>query len=282
MSVSGNGGGEEGARPISPALARPGSRGRRRPAPSCVGRTPRPSGGRTGGLATGTDLCNQASIVFDQNAPLATASWCNRIDLTPPQTDTTFLVQWEGTDVGAGVADFTILVSENGGAFAPLTSNTTDTSTMFTGEDGKSYAFCSLSRDRMGTTELKACPPNVDTSTTIVLAGVATATPTELPTEEPIGTPTETPTASPTSSSTATPTPSAADTHTVTPTHTPTPGPTGCGDVDGDSRVTWRDLLAEALAVLFGSREPRFDLNNDGRVNLADLRIVTSQLGRRC
>src|SRR5581483_6959683 len=90
------------------------------------------------GLATGTAICNQASIVFDANAPIPTPQWCNSIDSTPPssqvlslaanQTSTSFTVNWTGTDTGSDVADYTIFVSENGGPFSPFLSNTTDTS----------------------------------------------------------------------------------------------------------------------------------------------------------
>ena len=197
------------------------------------------------GMVTGTTICNQASIVFDVNAPIVTAQWCNSIDNSPPrshvlplppmQTETTFLVQWEGTDDGAGVGDFTVYVSEDGGAFVPLVSDSPDTSMMFTGQVGKTYAFCSLSRDLLGTVEAKACPPDADTMTTIVLAATQTETPTETPTEIATDTPTptatarntttETPTCTPTVTGTDTPTstPMPSNTPTAAPTNTPTP-----------------------------------------------------------
>jgi hypothetical protein len=49
----------------------------------------------------------------------------------------------------------------------PLVSNTPDTSTMFTGQDGKTYVFCSIGRDRAGTVEEKSCPADMDATTTI-------------------------------------------------------------------------------------------------------------------
>jgi len=52
--------------------------------------------------------------------------------------------------------------------------------------------------------------------------------------------------------------------------------------VTGDGRVTAKDVVAETLAVVFGSRDPRYDVNHDGKMNLKDLEIVTRQLGRRC
>jgi len=287
--------------------------------------------GLRAGLPTGTRICNQASIVFDVNTPIDTVPHCNTLDVTPPhsrvlplpaaQTQTSFLLQWEGMDDGAGIADFTVYVSEDSGPFVPLVSDTPDTSVMFTGQVGKGYAFCSLSRDRVGMVEEKACPPEVDAMTTIVLADVPTDTPAEISTpthtptasqtpaptntatETPTGTPTDTAAATPTNTPapTATPTATRADTPTQTPSHTPTSTrpatptttatamPTavathapGCGDVDGDGRVTLWDVLAEVLALRFGRSDARFDVNQDGRVSLVDLMVIATQLGRSC
>ena len=137
----------------------------------------------------------------------------------------------------------------------------------------------------------------------------ATATPTETATQVPTVTPTNTPipptdtpvpptntpipptnTPVPPTNTPAPPTntaaPSATRTATQTPTATPTAGPTpppsGCADLDGDGRVTVRDVLAEGIAVLFGRNNPRYDINNDGRVNLVDLLIVIMHVGRPC
>ena len=127
------------------------------------------------GLTTGTQICNQASIVFDTNAAIETPPWCNTIDQSPPssqvaalsatQTTASFPVQWAGTDQGAGIADYTIFVSENGGPFTPFVSDTTDTSAQFTGQAGKTYAFYSVARDQVGNEE--AFPGGPDTQTIV-------------------------------------------------------------------------------------------------------------------
>ena len=61
---------------------------------------------------TGTQITNQASVVFDANAPLQTPTWLNTIDATPPvssvaalpatETQTTFTVSWSGSRPGIG------------------------------------------------------------------------------------------------------------------------------------------------------------------------------------
>lgn len=125
------------------------------------------------GLATGTTICNQASIVFDVNAPIPTPQWCNSVDSAPPsshvlplaanQTSASFTVEWAGTDVGAGIQDYTIFVSENGGPFTPFVSDTTDSSATFTGQVGHNYAFYSIARDLVGNEENPKATPDART-----------------------------------------------------------------------------------------------------------------------
>ena len=114
-------------------------------------------------LATGTAIQNQAQVVFDTNAPIATPTWLNTIDRDPPvthvlplaatQSGTTFPVQWTGTDAGAGVRDFSIYVSDNGGAFTLWQDHTAAVSANFTGTVGHSYGFFALGTDLVGNVE---------------------------------------------------------------------------------------------------------------------------------
>jgi hypothetical protein len=114
-------------------------------------------------LGTGTELRNQASIVFDLNAPILTPEWVNTIDKDRPssgvlplsqnQSTPNFTVSWTGTDVGAGVESFTVYVSDNGGPFAAFLTNTAATSVTFSGERGHTYAFYVIARDHVGNVE---------------------------------------------------------------------------------------------------------------------------------
>jgi hypothetical protein len=110
-------------------------------------------------------------------------------------------------------------------------------------------------------------------------------TPTSTP-ESPCGfvsPPCDTPTPPPCSGETSPPcaTPTSTPTSTRTAAATATPAPDACADVTGDHLVDWRDVYA--IARHMGRRGGlRYDLNHDGKVNSADLRIAVLQRGRRC
>jgi hypothetical protein len=149
-------------------------------------------------------------------------------------------------------------------------SDTADTSAIFTGQIGSTYAFYSVARDAVG--HVEAPPSTADAQT--VIGSSATDTPTLSATSTGTSTPTDTPTEVPTAPPTHTP--------MDTPTASPTTTPTACGDVDGDGRVTWRDVVAEVLALVLRRQDSRYDLNRAGQVNFEDLVIVVSQLGSTC
>jgi hypothetical protein len=90
-------------------------------------------------------------------APQATTT----VDTTPPTSTVTvlpatttaasFLVSWSGSDgSGPGIASFDIYVSDNGSAFVPWLTGTTDTSATYTGLPGHSYGFYSIAVDAVG------------------------------------------------------------------------------------------------------------------------------------
>lgn len=130
-------------------------------------------------LATGTEIRNQATIVFDINPPISTPTWVNTVDndaplskvlpLSPTQTSSVFTVQWQATDAGSGVQDATLFVSENGGPFRPVVEDVASTAVTFVGQAGKTYSFFSVARDLVGNVESKR--PVAEASTRV--AGVS-------------------------------------------------------------------------------------------------------------
>lgn len=71
------------------------------------------------------------------------------------QTSPSFEVNWSGTDSGAGVLNYTIAVSEDGGPYTSWSEGAAGTSGTFTGQVGKAYAFYSVARDQAGNVESK-------------------------------------------------------------------------------------------------------------------------------
>ncbi len=96
-------------------------------------------------LASGSVINAQANVVFDTNAPIATALWTNTIDAAAPtstvavlpasQTTTTFPVAWSGQDDagGSGLVSYAIYVSTDGGAFTPWIATCAATSCPISG-----------------------------------------------------------------------------------------------------------------------------------------------------
>jgi len=128
-------------------------------------------------LATGTQVRNSAAVVFDNNAPIVTREWVNSLDTDPPsskvlplapiQTALSFPVTWSGTDLGSGISDYAIFVSEDGGPYREWLPLTSATAATWTGVNGRTYAFYSRARDQVGNRE---APKTVAEATTKVVA----------------------------------------------------------------------------------------------------------------
>ncbi len=131
------------------------------------------------GLATGTQITNQANIVFDVNAPILTPKTTNTIDVTAPTSTVnalavdsppTFTVSWTGSDTGAGIASYNILVSTNGGPWGAWLLGTTNKSAVFNGVLSNSYAFYSTTVDKVGNAQ--PAPGKAQAQTYVYVAGL--------------------------------------------------------------------------------------------------------------
>jgi hypothetical protein len=139
----------------------------------------------------GLELTNQASIVFDANAPIATNVWRNTLDGTKPTSEVSALgsvssspsipVHWTGIDELSGLAGFRLMVQDGDGPPSQWfsTNDPSTTTATFTGALGHTYRFWSEAWDRAGNVE--AAPSAPDATTTVVdqpvvAAGVAAVT----------------------------------------------------------------------------------------------------------
>lgn len=129
--------------------------------------------------ATGTQVSNRATVVFDANPPISTPVWTNTIDNSPPTSNVlalpgteacpNFRVSWSGTDVGSGLQGFTIYYSDNGAPFVPWLANVTAATGTFAGLAGHSYGFYSIAQDLAG--NLQPGKTVADTTTQVAAAG---------------------------------------------------------------------------------------------------------------
>ncbi len=126
---------------------------------------------------TGTVINAQATVVFNTEPPLNTASIFNTVDngagltsaviaLPPTQSSTNFTVSWSGTanSAGSGLSSFTVYVADNGGPFLPWLQNTTLTAAVYSGQLGHTYAFYSVATDNAGNTQPTSATAQATTS----------------------------------------------------------------------------------------------------------------------
>lgn len=131
-------------------------------------------------LTTGTLISDQAVVVFDANPAISTPVWSNTIDNTPPTSQVSslppfsilsaFPVQWSGTDVGSGIQDFTVYVSDDGAPFTVFQAHTSATTATFTGQSGHTYSFYSIARDLVGNVESAKTAAEATTQTGLAFA----------------------------------------------------------------------------------------------------------------
>jgi hypothetical protein len=125
------------------------------------------------GLASGTEIRNAASIVFDLNSPIDTPFWKNTLDGTAPTSSVValpslasrnqFNVQWSGADQHAGIRSYTVYVSRDGGPFTVWLENVSQTSGMYAAEYGHTYGFYSVAEDAVGNREQPPSSPDAFT-----------------------------------------------------------------------------------------------------------------------
>ncbi|MBI2568927.1 MAG: hypothetical protein HYV63_18050 [Candidatus Schekmanbacteria bacterium] len=126
-------------------------------------------------LPDGTEVRNEARIVFDSNPPIDTPEWLNTVDNDKPvsqvqalaasQSAACFQVQWSGSDTVSGIQDYSVYVSEDGAASVAWLQQTDNTSEVFHGVPGRTYAFYSVARDLANNVE--DAPGAADTTTLV-------------------------------------------------------------------------------------------------------------------
>ena len=133
--------------------------------------------GQKDGIASGTRIANQASIVFDANDPILTNVYVNGIDADLPvsaaylvtEEGNQLKVQWSGSDASSGVSWYDVLMSRNDGAFERVRSHYEGDYVLLDKDPSTKYSFYTVVTDHVGWTEEKAdicevtyVPSNID------------------------------------------------------------------------------------------------------------------------
>lgn len=110
-------------------------------------------------LPSGQVVSNQASIVFDTNAPIATPVWTNTIDKQAPAPSVSAagasdpaqaVITWSGTDDAAGITFWEVQASKDGGPFVIWHNAEAAGSKVFAAQESARYAFRAVARDGAG------------------------------------------------------------------------------------------------------------------------------------
>lgn len=123
-----------------------------------------------------TVIYNTAHIIFDSNPAIVTGTWLNTIDriaptsnviaLAPITYDTSFVVNWIGTDDGAGIVAYDIYSKTSGDtAFTKWLDYTSLVADTFHGVWDSTYQFYSIAYDSVGNVENKLAL--IEASTTL-------------------------------------------------------------------------------------------------------------------
>jgi hypothetical protein len=110
-------------------------------------------------VPAGTELTNQASIIFDDNDAITTPVWSNKIDRSPPSpqvsaaatsSSSDATVTWGGSDDASGISRFDLLVSEDGGEYKSWMSASNPGSQTFHALKTATYRFRTVAHDGAG------------------------------------------------------------------------------------------------------------------------------------
>lgn len=107
-----------------------------------------------------SDLDKQALLTIDADPPTSTVS------ALPDESGRSFLLEWGGDDIGAGIGGYDIYVSVDGGEWMLWLSGTTETSGIFEAELPGEYRFYSVAHDLAGNGE--AAPEEADAVTNFI------------------------------------------------------------------------------------------------------------------
>ncbi|MEM6929470.1 MAG: MYXO-CTERM sorting domain-containing protein, partial [Myxococcota bacterium] len=128
----------------------------------------------------GTDIVNSADIQFEIFETLTTNETINTVDVTAPSCEVEALpavsptgpltLTWAGEDGGSGIQDYSLFMAVDDGGFEAMQRGPHTESVIADLEDGRTYRFLCLARDRAGNRE---APSDVAEATTVAVETLA-------------------------------------------------------------------------------------------------------------
>ena len=129
-------------------------------------------------LEDGTEIPNQATIVFDYNEAIETPTWVNTVDAVPPTStilggiqtnDSTLTLRLAGEDARSGVWKYNVYAQFGAGTSWELVAeNVTDTLCDVRIYEDIDYSFCVLATDSAGNVEKKVFSPEFSLSSDLL------------------------------------------------------------------------------------------------------------------
>jgi hypothetical protein len=127
-------------------------------------------------VVNGTQIDNEADIIFDQNEVIPTNVWSNvvlnseaqsEVNDLPTESETEFIVNWEGNAgiSGSGIRTIKVYVSRDDQPYELWLSTEQSGSANFVGSPGATYSFYSVLTTLDGTSEYP--PSEADATTTV-------------------------------------------------------------------------------------------------------------------
>lgn len=127
-------------------------------------------------LTTGDSVATHASIIFDNNEPILTDYWINRIDETKPVSrvlehytrlnDTAYVIYLQGSDGHSGLRDYGVYMAEENGSYELIDVADTD-SLIVSVQPGKTYKFYSTAQDNIYNIEEAPGAPELTMTTSL-------------------------------------------------------------------------------------------------------------------
>ena len=149
------------------------------------------------GLATGTQISAEATVLFNNSPPQDTGTLTQTIDSAAPATTLTaaplmagssnYQVSWNAQDDpdGSGIKSVTVYVAEDGGDYQIWLDQTTATSGVYQGQAGHTYNFLALATDNAGNMEQPPSGISTPADGSQVNVGALPSVPQTTPTDVP-------------------------------------------------------------------------------------------------